>query len=209
MNLTIRLARANDHLTSSVHVSTLVTIHGQKYLVDTNVGPSASPTPVPLVHNKPAVDIWKRQRRMLFEPIPGWTVRTPVWRLQIREPNWKSWMDVIAFQETEWTHDDFDILLGGVLGLQLGWFKSRLVCFLLQMENEQPTGYILMNHDEVKRCYKGRTELVRKLYSEEDRLMALEENFGISISDAEARHIVGTAGELEDDEFDSFGAGKL
>jgi hypothetical protein len=178
-----------------------------KYLVDTNVGPSASPTPVPMVHDQPAVDVWKRERRMLFEVIPGWPVDVPVWRLQIREPAWGTWMDVTAYEENQWLPIDIKLLLAGVLSLGLGWFQSRLVCFRIEMEDEQPTGYLLLNHDELWRSYKGKVEMVRKIYAEEDRLMLLEEEFGMVISDDEASNIVGTAAELKDDDF--FGSAKI
>jgi arylamine N-acetyltransferase len=193
----------------SVHVATIVTIHNQKYLVDTNVGPSASPIPVPMVHDEPSLDVWERQRRMIFEPIPGWAVQTPLWRLQIREPSWDTWMDVIAFEENQWLPIDFKIMINGILGMGLGWFKSRLICYRIEMEDEEPTGYLLMYHDELRRGYKGKFQLLRKLYSEEERLMVLKEDFGVSISDAEARHIVGSVAELKDDGFDFFGNGKL
>lgn len=188
-----------------IHVATIVAINGLKYLVDTNVGPAASPFPVPLVHDEPVVDVWHRQRRMIFDTVPGMVSEEKWWRLQVREPTDKIWMDVCCFTEMEWLPIDFEIMVMGMGQLGLGWFKSLVLCFRIILEDGAPVGYLLMLHDEVRRLYKGKLSVTQKLYTEEDRVRVLKTEFGAVLSNEERRNILGTVGELKDEGYDFYG----
>ena len=188
----------------SIHVATIVVIGGVKHLTDTNTGPCASPTPVPLQHDRPAVDIWQRKRRMIYDTIPGLSSDGKWWRLQLQEPNESTWMDVCCFTDTEWIPIDFEIMVSGILQLGAGWFKSLVICFRILLEDDKPVGWLLMLHDEVRRYYKGKLTVVQKLYSEEERAILLKEDFGVALTVEERKSIRGTVGELKEDDHDFF-----
>ncbi|KAK4217300.1 cysteine proteinase [Rhypophila decipiens] len=188
-----------------IHVATLVEIQGRRHLVDTNLGPAGSPSPVPLQHDKPEVDIWPRRRRMIYDTLPGMSSSDGKWwRLQVQEPD-HIWMDVCCFTETEWTPVDFEIMVSGIGQLGAGWFRSLVVCYRIILEDSSPVGYLLMLHDELRRYYKGRLTVVQKLYSEEERVTLLREDFGVNLSSQERKSISGTVGELKDADHDFYG----
>lgn len=190
--------------TNRVHLNTIVTIGSQNYVVDTSHGPSGFPTPVPLVHDEPVVDIWPRQRRMIHDSIPGWS-NQKYWRMQIRFSDIQPWLDVWAFTETEWLPFDFQLIRLGYSALGSGWAMPSVCCFRTLFESEKPVGYLLLLEDELRKNYKGETEILQKFYSEEDRIATLRDEFDIHLTDEEQASIVGTVSELKDDEFDYYG----
>lgn len=197
---------ATNTLRSRVHLNTIVTIGGQKYVVDTSHGPSGFPTPVPIVHDQPATDIWPRQRRMIFESLPGWTNKDQKWwRMQIRFAETDTWLDVWAFTETEWLPVDFQLIRLGYAALGTGWVMPSVCCFQTLFENDAPVGYLMVLEDELRKNYKGKTEVLQKFYSEEDRISVLDEVFKITLTDEEQRHIAGHAAEIQDGDFDYYG----
>jgi len=177
----------------------------QSYLVDTNFNQNASPFPVPLVHDQPAVDMHPRQRRMLHTPIPGWRDDQLWWRLQLRDDADSPWMDVYCFTETEWLAVDFHVLISGLDRLGVGWFKSKVACYRVILEEDTPVGYLMIWQDELRRHYKGETQVLQKFYSESERVASLAEDFGLQLTDEEKASIMGTDAELKEDEFDFYG----
>ena len=197
------LGLKTDH--DRVHLNTIVTIGGQDYLVDTSHGPSGSPYPIPLVHDQPAVDIWPRERRLVYDSLPGAANSKPKWwRLQIRQSSTQPWLDVWAFTETEWQDHDFRILRVAYQHLGTGWAQPKPACFLTQFEEEKPVGYLLMVGDEVRRNYKGETKVIHKLYTEADRVNVLADEFNVTVTPEEQTQISGMAAELEEEDFNYY-----
>lgn len=182
-----------------------MTIGGHDYLVDTSHGPSGSPKPVRLAHNEPEVDIWPRQRRLIYDTLPGCIhPKQKWWRLQIKSKEEDQWLDVWAFTETEWQEHDFEMLRVAYATLGTSWAAPQPACFLTLFEEEVPVGYLLMVGDELRKNYKGETKVIWKFYTEYDRISALAEEFGILLSESEQRQIAGMDAELKDDGFDCY-----
>lgn len=189
-----------------MHLNTIVTIGEGDYIVDTSHGPSGSPYPVPLVHDEPAVDMWPRQRRMVHDSLPGWSnPRQKWWRLQIRTSDADPWMDVWCFTETEWLPIDIQLLRLGYTGLGGGWVAPHVCCFQTTFEDQVPVGYMLILKDELRRHYKGKTEVVQKFYCEKDRVEAIAQHFGIELTEEEQKQIEGHESQIEGDDFDYYG----
>lgn len=104
----------------------------------------------------------------------------------------------------EWLPIDFEIIVTGINQLGAGWFKSLVICFRIILEDEKPVGWLLMLHDEVRRYYKGKLTVLQKLYSEDERVELLRDQFGVVLSGEEVREIKGTAGELKEEEDGDF-----
>ncbi|KAK7921621.1 hypothetical protein PG985_009643 [Apiospora marii] len=98
-----------------VHVTTIVNIRSQKYLVNTTVGPCSSPFPVPLKEGQAIPDVATRQQRLIRDVIPGWSADAKWWRLQFRELEDAGWMDAYCFTEAEWLPLDFQLMIAGVM----------------------------------------------------------------------------------------------
>ncbi|KAF2202684.1 cysteine proteinase [Delitschia confertaspora ATCC 74209] len=190
-----------------VHVHIIINLHSQKYMLDTSFNQFGSPSPVPLLHDSPEIDVGPgRQRRMLHAPLPGFTNSEQIWwRMQLRNSDSEPWMDVYAFQESEWLPFDFAIMTQGLAGMGVGWFKTLVVCFRWVLEKGKPVGWIMVWGDELRRCRGGKVEVERKFYSEGDRLQVLEEEFGMHFKEDEKDGIVGTGTEIVGDDFDFYG----
>lgn len=91
-------------------------------MVDTNVGPVTSPSPVPLVQNELVVDAWPRQRRMTYDALPGMISDDKWWRLEVCEGKDQIYMGVCCFTELECLPLDLRIMIAGTGKLGLGWF---------------------------------------------------------------------------------------
>jgi arylamine N-acetyltransferase len=135
---------------------------------------------------------------MIYDTLPGMTSDGKWWRLQVREPDDQAWMDVCCFAEAEWTPLDFEIMVAGLGQLGAGWFQSLVICSRIILEGDTPVGYLLMVHDELRRYYKGRLSVVRKLYDEQERVALLRDDFGLVLTREERLSIRGTVGELKD-----------
>ncbi|KAI1361269.1 hypothetical protein F5Y08DRAFT_25533 [Xylaria arbuscula] len=182
-----------------LHIINIVTIGDKKYIVDTNFNQFGSPFPVPLVHNEPATDVWTRRRRMIHERNPGWAETDQKWwRMQVMYEGDDCWMDVYCFQEVEWMALDFALLWAGIQKLDMGWFNHVVVCFRIILEDEVPVGWIVVRGDRLTRSYKGVVQTIETFECEGDRVAALSEHFGISLSEHEQRQIIGTKTELKE-----------
>ena len=189
-----------------MHLCTIVTIGAQDYLTDTSHGPSGSPTPVPLVHDQPEVDIYPRERRMLHTSLPGWSnSRQKWWRLQIRNSPDEEWLDVWCFTETEWLDIDIELLRLGYSAQGGGWVAPHVCCFKTLYENGKAVGHIMLLRDELRRCFKGISEIIQRFYSEEDRVQAISDAFGIDLSAEERQCIIGHGSEIQGKDFDYYG----
>jgi arylamine N-acetyltransferase len=195
-----------SHKKCRVHLNTIVTIGDLDYVVDTGHGPSGFPCPVPLIDGDIAEDIRGRQRRMLYDRIPGSTnARQKWWRMQIRYSDLDPWLDVWAFTETEWQVMDFQLLRLGYSKLGTGWVEPTVCCFRTMYDGDTPIGFMLLVEDQIMRGYKGKLEVLEKFYSEWDRISSLEKEFGIVLNEEEQKHIEGHVAEIQDDGFDYYG----
>ena len=73
------------------------------------------------------------------------------------------------------------------------------------MENGKPVGHLMMWNDEIRKWYKGKTQVARKLFGESERVTFLAEEFGIVLTEENQKAILGTLTELKDESFDFYG----
>jgi hypothetical protein len=142
---------------------------------------------------------------MLHASIPGWAEDETIWRMQLRENDAEPWMDICCFTETEWLPADFHIMMDGLVQLRASWFIFRVACHRIILEDKIPVGYIVIWENELRRHYKGRTEIMQRFYCEADRVAALAEEFGIYLTGDEQKQIIGRSTELKDESFDFYG----
>lgn len=143
---------------------------------------------------------------MIQGPLPGLVgERQKWWRMQIRDVQTKPWLDVWAFTETEWLPFDFQLLRLGYSQLGMGWVEPTVCCFQTTYEGEEPSGFKVILGDELRQGHKGKIRVLKKFYSERERVQALGSEFGITLDDDEQRQIAGCSTELQDDDFNYYG----
>ena len=108
-------------------------------------------------------------------------------------------MDVSCFTEHEWMPVDFHVIRVGVSSFAGLWFRNRFVCVRTLVEQGEgsevetvPVGYLMIWEDELRRWYKGETEVLQKFGYEEDRVAVLREHFGIVLTEDEQNEVFKT-----------------
>lgn len=79
---------------------------------------------------------------------------------------------------------------------RISWFTHRIVVVKMIMEEGEIVGTLMLVGGDLKRRIKGGTEDLKACKTEEDRVQALEEWFGIKVRDDERAGIRGMVTEL-------------
>ncbi|KAK4104490.1 arylamine N-acetyltransferase 2 [Parathielavia hyrcaniae] len=184
-----------------------------KYAVDVGFGGDGMTAPMPLVdglvhHNS----LGTQEVRLVRDFIPNQRFRggggegahdTKMWVYQVRNGQDEKWVSFFAFHDGfEFTEDDFGIV---------NWYTSQspechqtwtpLVIWFLRGVGEEDggarvVGKVMMVKGVIKRNLTGKTELVKVCATEEERVEALRELFGIHLTDEEVVSIRGRQAEL-------------
>jgi arylamine N-acetyltransferase len=205
-----------ESYTGWVHLVNIVTIPdasdseenpGVKYAVDVGFGGDGMTVPMPLVegrvhHNS----IGTQEIRFAREFIPNQRFRGEgahkMWVYQVRNGREKEWVSFFAFHDQfEFTEEDFG---------NINWYTSQspdshqtwtpLAIRFLRGAGEdgraKVVGKVMMVKGVIKRNVTGKTELVKVCATEEERVEALRELFGIHLTEEEVVSIRGRQAEL-------------
>jgi arylamine N-acetyltransferase len=177
----------------------IVTINGQRYLVDVGFGSNEPPLPVPLEHGHEFVGIAPTRGRLEYRNLEEHTDTTQrVWVYSVQENEDASWKDMYHFVETEFLACDFEVMNLRTMTTPQSFFVQSVMCMrtVLDEREAKPVGLLILYRDYVKRRMGAVSEIVEQLETEEQRVKALEKYFGIVLSPEEQRGIRGLASEL-------------
>ncbi|CAA7270270.1 unnamed protein product [Cyclocybe aegerita] len=182
-----------------VHVVNIVTLEdGSKYMVDVGFGGDGATKPLPLTPGIAVLNIGTQEIRLVHEPLPTQALTSQkFWIYQYRNSPTKPWNSFYAFPELEFLHADFEIM-NYYTGTNPESFQTFtvLVVKFLRDEERGVYGKVMLVNGEVKRNLGGRTEVVKICKTEEERIEALEEWFGITLRAEEMDGIKGMSTEL-------------
>lgn len=177
----------------------LVTIHGQRYLVDVGFGSNGPPNPVPLEHNHEFIGIAPMRGRLQYRNLEEHTDPSQrVWVYSAQENGDAPWKDMYHFVETEFMSGDFEVMNLRTMTTPQSFFVQSVMCMctILNEESGKPVGLLILHRDYVKRRMGADSEIIEHLESEEQRVKALAKHFGIVLSPEEQGGIRGLASEL-------------
>lgn len=99
----------------------------------------------------------------------------------------------ICFSEVEFLPQDFGVMNFSVSRNPTSWFTQTFVCMKMLMSEDEKEieGQCVMSGREVKRRLRGKSEVLEKLESEEDRVRALGKWFGMHFREDEVQGIRG------------------
>lgn len=182
----------------SVHVVNIVTLDsGHKYMIDVAFGGDGPIRPLLLQHAAIVPNLHTQQMRLVSEYLPEQSDKTSpmrVWVYQIRNSEEKDWVAFYSFYEVETLLPDLEMAAFWVCRCeeshQLG--SVLVIKFLRRKEDGDVTvsGKVMLAGDTVKENMDGKTRAVYICKSEEDRLRALREYFGLYLDEAEQRGIL-------------------
>lgn len=197
--------------TGWVHVVNIVTLPdtGEKYAVDAGFGGDGMTFPLPLVEGLVhGNSIGTQEVRLVREYIPNQRFRGEgshkMWVYQVRNGQDREWNAFFAFHDQfEFTEADFGVV---------NWYTSQapasfqtlrpLVVRFIRGEKKgedgraRVVGKVMLVNGLVKRNVTGRTEVVKECKTEAERVEALKEYFGITLTEEEKEAIKGWRTEL-------------
>jgi arylamine N-acetyltransferase len=199
----------STNIEERVHIVNIVTLStGEKYILDEGFGGDGPTLPMLLTEDNITTNLGTQQVRYMHEPIPQLSSRPSghqkFWIYQYRNRVEQEWNSFYAFTEMEFLFQDFEVM---------SWFTSTngnvsfqtttvlIVKFVRDDEEESRiVGKIMLINGVVKKNMGGKTEVLKSCETEEERIQALEKEFGIVLSDEEKSGIRGFVTELRKEE---------
>ncbi|PWY87638.1 cysteine proteinase [Aspergillus heteromorphus CBS 117.55] len=182
------------------HMILIVMVNGAKFAVDVGFGNNGPTSPLPLKPDVVSICMAPTEMRLVYDAIPPFVDQTQkVWIYQIRYTPDSRWIPMYSFLGNEFLPQDFEVMSFATSQQRTSWFTQSLVCtrmFLDETESAVQGLYVLAGK-EVKRRQLGQSDVVATLQSEEDRVRALAEWFGLHLQEHEVQGIRGLVSEIK------------
>ncbi|KAF2113129.1 arylamine N-acetyltransferase 2 [Lophiotrema nucula] len=195
------------------HIVNIVTLEdGSRYMLDVGFGGDGATKPLPLTSGHSVHNLGTQEIRLIHDHIPNQTYRTEtnkLWIYQYRNGSDLPWNSFYAFPELEFFETDFHIInwYTGASPESFQVSTPLIVKFLRRKkdggdeeeveEEEEIYGKRMLVYGTVKENLGGKTKVIQECKSEEERVKALEDHFGIKLSEDEISGIIGHSTELK------------
>lgn len=192
---------AGPGFTGFGHQVTIVTIGGERYLVDVGFGNGGPTRPLLLKHGAESERLPPKQKaRMVFVPRPGAenVEAAKVWMYERTLPGKEDegWLPAYCFPEGfEFAMEDFDVMNHFTSTARRSFFTYSVICskFVAEdgKEDEGIVGHVTLFGNKVKVERKGKKETVAELSTEKERVKVLEEWLSVRLSETQKKGIQG------------------
>lgn len=186
------------------HQVTIVTIEGERYLVDVGFGNGGPTTPMLLKDGVESERLPPNQKaRMIFAPRPG--AEKPeaakVWMYERTIPGKESegWLPAYCFPDSvELEMGDFGVMNHFTSTARTSFFTYSVICskFARDEGSGEILGHVTLFGDSIKVERRGEKETVAELKDEPQRIQGLEEWLGVRLSEAQQGGIKGMVSAL-------------
>ena len=199
-------ARVNTSSTTQAfgpfdHMLNILTLGSDRYLIDVGFGSNYVPTtPIRLINDTTGFsNVSPASARLVFKAIEGASSpRSKVWVYQHRISNDDPWRDMYCFNpDMEFFERDFEMMNYWTSTSKKTIFTQRVICNRM-VEGKDGGGIVgtLMLGREMKRRVGRESEVLKEFESEDDRVSALVEHFGIVLNEVEREGIRRTGDEI-------------
>jgi len=122
-----------------------------------------------------------------------------LWTLEHRISTAHAWTPSYCFGLTEFLPQDFEVMNFATSTRRTSWFTYDIVCqkMILDEEKDDITGALILSGSTLKRRIFEKSETLAECASEDQRVAALKEHFGICLSNRERAGIKGLVTELK------------
>lgn len=182
------------------HMVNIVTLSsGQKYMLDVGFGDNGPIQPLLLDSSAAHTQhIAPAEARLVHENIPqNADPNQRLWQYQHRIDPESQWQTLYCFTELEFLPEDYEIMNFWTSQSQKSWFTYQVVAVKMILEGEEVVGTLILSGSDVKSRLQGKTEHLRTCKTEEERVQALDDVFGLSLTEEEKRGIGGMVTELK------------
>lgn len=199
-----------DRFGGWTHVVNIVTIDGQRYLLDGGFGGQGPPRPVKLEHGVVMPQIAPAQLRLMHQNIPqNLNSHQKVWIYQYRYNESGEWAPMYCFTDLEFTTEDIESMNFAPSMSRHTFFTHKVVASRFTTEKEvdegelpdspdeatlegEIDGSMTINHDNLKWRRRGEKVVHFEFKTEDDRVRALKKYFGITLADEDREAIIST-----------------
>jgi len=181
------------------HMVNIVKIGTTKYHVDVGFGGNGPIVPMPLVRNGTAQPhIGPASARLQWKNIPANTDPDQrLWTYEHRISADKDYELTYCFTELEFLPADYHVLNYFTSTNQNVFFTQIIVGEKKLLENGELVGSLILGNNDMKWRIQGEKTREIKFETEYDRVRAIEEHFGIKLSQAERDGIQGLPSQLK------------
>jgi len=183
----------------------IVTLHStkQKTMVDVGFGANGPISPLSLIDAEESPHIEPASMRLIHSNIPENTDPTQklwIYQHRISSADDVAWIPQYCFTELEFLPQDYELMNFYTSQSPKSMFTQKIVMARFVLDQNTPTEEIIGTETlmgaEVKRRIKGKVVYGKECKNEEERVWALEDRFGIRLSEAERRGIRNLGTEL-------------
>ena len=176
----------------------IVTIDGQRYLVDVGFGGDNASRPMAMTPGVEVAGIGPQRLRLEYKTLAQRSDRSQkVWVYAHRAGDDAPWIEGYCFTETEFFAADFEVMNWSTMTAPQGFFVQNVVCVLVLLgEGGKPAAQLSLFNGRVSRRENGEATVVQELKSEEQRVEALGKWFRIQLEPEQRNGIIGLSSEL-------------
>jgi arylamine N-acetyltransferase len=174
---------------------------GDKYMIDASYGGDGPTKPLPLIEGVITPNLGTQEVRLYYDHPSVITDKSQpkLWIYQYRNANDKDWNSCYCFPELEFSLDDLVVM---------SYYASSnpdssqphvvlMVKFLKREGQDHVYGKVMLIDSEVKMNEGGKTKVVQLCRTEEERVKAFKEWFGIDLTEEERCGIFGRSTRLK------------
>lgn len=166
-------------------------------MVDVAFGGDGATKPIPLIHGVVTHNLGTQDIRLVYESLEEFSDPDQrVWIYQYRNGPEKPWNSFYAFPEAEFLHSDFEIMNYWTSQCRDCFQTATILLVKFERKEDQIVGKVMMVNDTVKRNMGGKTEVVKVCKNEQERVEAIKEYFGLTLTEDEIKAIKGHPTEL-------------
>jgi arylamine N-acetyltransferase len=193
------------------HCLNVVTIGGKSYAVDVGFGARTPTVPMELLDGK---FFWRSdsgQMRLRHDTIPQYLSKQKVWIYEFRSNDSGEWIPQWCFIDHEVLPDDIRVMNMSPARSPSSFFTFKVVAVQFTSENEDCSemetrdlknagcdidGSVFIDGNVMKYRKAGVVKMEKTFESDDERLEALRNYFGIELTEENRRAIRGTAGAI-------------
>jgi arylamine N-acetyltransferase len=179
----------------------IVTIEEDRYLVEVGFGGNGPIKPIKLDQSGTVYEhITPASFRLQWRNIVVNTNQDQrLWVYEFKKDEESDFEQTYSFTELEFHPSDFNVMSYYTSNSPDSWFTQKVVCqkLLLGNDGSQLVGSVSIFGDNTKKRVLGNVEHEETLKSENDRVKALETEFGIVLNQVERESIRGLPSEIK------------
>lgn len=161
----------------------LVLIDGERFLIDVGCGVDSPVTPLLLTSGQMAVGLTDQELKVEFKKLAPTAMGSPVWIYSMRYGVDAPWQEIYAFADAEFLPSDFDVL--NYYTLNASPFTRLVIVQTVFFAEDGRSGTRLLVNDRFRECISNKEETSVMLKTEDERVQAFKDHFGITLSQDE------------------------